>query len=104
MDAPMMVGGGAMRKRSIVAGCLLLVLPFLIAQKKPTESPAGITRTVLVEKARALESRGRPDMAAQLWQQVLLSEPNNPEALAGLARDYKLMVKADRATEMLNRL
>ena len=75
------------------AGAAVLAL----AQKKSSGRSAGSTRTVLVDKARVLESRGRPDMAAQLWQQILLSEPNNPEALAGLARDYKLMGNADRA-------
>ncbi len=43
-------------------------------------------------------------MAVQLWQQVLLSEPNNSEALAGLARDYKLMGAADKSDEALGRL
>jgi tetratricopeptide (TPR) repeat protein len=57
-----------------------------------------------VDKARALESRGRPDMAVQLWQQILLSDPNNTEALAGLARDYKLMGAADKSDEALDRL
>jgi tetratricopeptide (TPR) repeat protein len=43
-------------------------------------------------------------MAVQLWQQILLSEPNNPEALAGLAKDYKLMGDADKANRALDRL
>ena len=100
----MTVGRSAWRKTSIVVGCLLLALPLSFAQKRPAENSPGSTRSVLIDKARALESRGRPDMAAQLWQQILLSEPNNPEALAGLARDYKLMGNAARAGEMLDRL
>ena len=36
-------------------------------------------------------------MAVQLWQQILLSEPNNPEALAGVAKDYKLLGAAGKA-------
>ncbi len=47
---------------------------------------------------------GRPDMALQLWQQVLLSEPNNAEALAGVARDFKLMGKATQANSALDHL
>jgi tetratricopeptide (TPR) repeat protein len=43
-------------------------------------------------------------MAVQLWQQILLSEPNNTDALAGLARDYKLMGAADMAAGALDRL
>lgn len=61
-------------------------------------------RRILVDKAHALETRGRPDMAVQLWQQILLSEPNNVEALAGLARDYKLTGANDQANEALERL
>ncbi len=42
--------------------------------------------TQLLGKAHALEVRGRIDMAKQTWQQVLLVDPNNAEALAGMAR------------------
>ena len=100
----MRVGCRARRKLPVIAGCLLLALQAGLAQKKPSaESPEG-SRSALTEKARALESRGRPDMAVQLWQQILLSSPNNAEALAGLAKDYKLMGAADQANEALNRL
>jgi tetratricopeptide (TPR) repeat protein len=76
-----------------------------LGQKK-TPAPAGPekTRQILVTNAHALESRGRPDMAVQIWQQVLLSDPNNVEALAGLARDYKLTGQAAQADEALERL
>ena len=47
--------------------------------RRPTTQP-------LLDKARALEVRGRVDLAAQIWQQVLLGDPNNTEALGGLAR------------------
>ena len=76
--------------------------------KNPAESslhrPVQATRAILVEKARALESRGRPDMAVQLWQQILLSDPNNTEALAGLARDLQADGRVDQADETLDRL
>lgn len=76
-----------------------------LAQKKPAAAPPSQgARTSLVDKARVLESRGRPDMAVQLWQQILLSQPNNPEALAGLAKDYKLMGETDKASDALDRL
>jgi Flp pilus assembly protein TadD len=58
----------------------------------------------LLEKAQALEARGRMDMAAQTWQQVLLSDPNNTEALAGLARAAKLSGNNSLATTYLDRL
>ncbi len=87
----MSVGWGAWKASLIVAGCLVLTLPVIYAQKKSAPNSAEATRASLEAKARALEARGRPDMAAQEWQQILLSDPNNVEALAGLARDYKLM-------------
>lgn len=43
-------------------------------------------------------------MALQLWQQILLSDPNNIEAMEGLARDLKLMGSADLANQALDRL
>ncbi len=100
----MKVGCGAWIRGSAVAGCLLLALPLCLVQNAAAQSSASSARTVLVEKARAAESRGRPDLAVQLWQQILLADPNNAEALAGLARDYKLMGNADRASQTLDRL
>jgi tetratricopeptide (TPR) repeat protein len=90
----------------MVAGCLLLVMPVVCAQSKTKSaaSSADAVRAGLVAKAHALESRGRPDMAVQLWQQILLSTPNNTEALAGLARDYKLMGSSDLSNQTLDRL
>jgi tetratricopeptide (TPR) repeat protein len=43
-------------------------------------------------------------MALQLWQQILLSEPNNTEALGGAARDYKVLGDAQKSSELLGRL
>jgi tetratricopeptide (TPR) repeat protein len=44
------------------------------------------------------------DMAAQVWQQVLLANPNDTEALGGLARAYKLQGKPDVAQTYIDRL
>lgn len=103
MEAPMRVGWGVWGKISIIACCLFLALEPCLAQKTPSENPNS-ARSILIEKARALDARNRPDMAVQLWQQILLSDPNNAEALAGVARDYKLMGAADRANQALERL
>jgi predicted TPR repeat methyltransferase len=54
----------------------------------PQAAPAATQS--LLDKAHALEVRGRMDMAAQTWQQVLLADPNNTEALGGLARAARL--------------
>ena len=44
---------------------------------------------LLLSKARSLEARGRMDLAVQNWNQVLLLEPDQADALAGLARSAK---------------
>src|ERR1035438_9012155 len=80
MDAPMRAGCGAWNWASIIAGCLLLAVQLSLAQTKKPASTIEATRIVLIEKARALDVRGRPDMAVQLWQQILFSDPDNTEA------------------------
>jgi len=59
---------------------------------------------VLIDKAQALEARGRPDIAVQVWQQILLSDPNNPLALEGVARDYRLSGNSTASDEALDKL
>jgi tetratricopeptide (TPR) repeat protein len=104
MEARMTAGIGAWKACVLVVGCLLLALPITRAQKNSVASSAESARASLAEKAHALEARGRPDMAIQLWQQILLSAPNNTDALAGLAKDYKLIGSADLANQALDRL
>lgn len=100
----MSIGWRACRASLIVAGCLVLMVAAAFTPRKPVTRSTGAERARLAAKARALEARGRPDMAAQLWQQILLSDPQNTEALAGLARDYKLIGCADLSNQTLNRL
>jgi tetratricopeptide (TPR) repeat protein len=104
MDALMSVGCGALRKIGIAVGCLTLALQMGLAQKRPVAGAPDATRAILVEKAHALESRGRPDMAIQIWQQILLSDPRNTEALAGLAKDLKLIGSTEKSSDALERL
>jgi len=59
---------------------------------------------ILLDKARSLDTRGRLDLAAQNWQQVLLSDSRNTEALAGIARAYMSAGKPESARPYLNRL
>jgi len=83
----------------ILAIFSLAPLPaYLRAQtaESPTQS--------LLDKAHALEVRGRMDMAVQTWQQVLLADPVNVDALAGLARAAKLSGNAPLAGTYLDRL
>ncbi|MDE1178439.1 MAG: cellulose synthase subunit BcsC-related outer membrane protein [Edaphobacter sp.] len=87
--------------RAFLAAMLLGVgtLPVLLHAQA-----GGSATQVLLDKAHALETRGRLDMASQAWQQVLLSEPNNVEALAGLARSAKVSGNSALAGTYLDRL
>ncbi len=64
---------------------LLLGLTLSTSMSAQTRDGVGI----LLSKARSLEARGRMDLAAQSWNQVLLVNPNQTEALGGLARYAK---------------
>jgi tetratricopeptide (TPR) repeat protein len=101
--------------RRVAAACLTATILCCFAegqaaqnqsQKKGSAAAASPDRArqVLIANARALESRGRPDMAIQLWQQILLSDPNNLEALAGIARDYKLTGATKEGAAALDKL
>jgi len=104
----MRVRWGAWKALLLVAVCLLWTVPPAHAQKSSASvSPsvsADATRAGLAVKARDLEARGRADLALQIWQQILLSTPDNAEALAGLARDYKLTGDEQKAAVALLRL
>ena len=44
------------------------------------------------------------DMATQTWQQVLVTDPNNPDALGGLARAAKQQGNTSLSNTYLERL
>ena len=83
-----------------------IVFVLLIAGAATAQGQTLIERTrqTLISNAKSLEARGRPELAVQVWQQVLLSDAKNAEALAGVARDYKLMGKMDQAAAALDKL
>jgi cytochrome c-type biogenesis protein CcmH/NrfG len=58
----------------------LVFAPLATGLRAQTGEPATQS---LLDKAHALEVRGRMDMAAQTWQQVLLADPVNVDALFG---------------------
>jgi tetratricopeptide (TPR) repeat protein len=81
---------------------VLLVLALLVAGSAPSQTAGGVD--ILLAKARSLELRGRIDLAAQNWRKVLLVDPNQTEALAGLARSAKENGQADEERSYLDRL
>lgn len=81
---------------------------FILAAVLTVSVAAGQAQAVppdaLIAKARSLEARGRADLAAQAWQQVLLSDPNNAEALAELARYARQNGRVAESKAYLERL
>jgi tetratricopeptide (TPR) repeat protein len=85
--------------------CLTLAFSItLVAQTAQTVESRQNGVNILLGKARSLEARGRKDLAAQNWEQVLLVNPNQTEALAGLARVAKENGNADDQRTYLDRL
>ena len=86
--------------------CIRLVFLFLLSLSllaPPVPAQQGGV-DLLLSKARSLESRGRMDLAAQNWKQILLANPNQTEALAGLARYAKQSGNANEERAYLDRL
>jgi tetratricopeptide (TPR) repeat protein len=80
------------------------LLVIAVALLAPMMLAASGAVDLLLDKARSLEGRGRSDLAAQTWQQVLLADPNQAEALAGLARWAKQSGQPEEARKYLDRL
>jgi tetratricopeptide (TPR) repeat protein len=78
------------------------MLTLLLAASAVSQTQGGVD--ILLAKARSLESRGRVDLAAQNWRKVLLVDPNQTEALAGLARCAKQNGQTDEERSYLDRL
>jgi cellulose synthase operon protein C len=79
----------------------LFLVATLVAQ---TTRPAENGVSILLAKARSLEARGRTDLAAENWRQVLLVNPSQSEALAGLARVAKENGNTEEEHTYLDRL
>lgn len=94
--------------KRLVHSALLLFFAFALttlqAQTGSSAQPSQSGINILLGKARSLEARGRTDLAAQSWKQVLLVNPNQSEALAGLARVAKENGNADEERTYLERL
>ncbi|MGA7523262.1 MAG: cellulose synthase subunit BcsC-related outer membrane protein [Acidobacteriaceae bacterium] len=85
----------------------LLSVAFAVAVMLAAGLPArgqSAAEQALLQKAQTLEQSGHMDLAAQTWQQVLLSDPNNQEALAGLGRWAKLSGNDTEAEKYVQRL
>ena len=96
-----------MKTPALFAGSLRVVLTAALLTAQIL--PAGDLRAtnavdLLIQKARSLEARDREDLAAQVWHQVLVTSPNQPEALAALARWAKRSGRSEEANAYLAKL
>lgn len=73
------ISSGLMR-RALLASACTFVLP--AATAAAADSPAI---RILLDRAKTQAQGGHLDIAASTWKQVLVSDPNNMEALRGLA-------------------
>ncbi len=80
----------------------LLMLALVVPASAPSQTQGGVE--ILLAKSRSLEARGRVDLAVQNWRKVLLVNPDQPEALAGLARSAKQNGQVDEERSYLDRL
>ncbi len=80
------------------AVCALLIVPCVDMQAQSAVEKALFT------KAHSLESSGHLDMAAQTWEQILLMDASNKEALLGVARADMRLGKKQEAQRYLDRL
>ncbi len=87
-----------------LASVLIATVTVLIFSFARLAHAQSKTEQAVVEKARSLEGRGLTDLAAQTWQQVLLSQPDNTEALAALARAAKRQGNDAEAARYVQRL
>src|SRR5215831_10786978 len=86
------------------SSCSILFLTILLAGGLLTSAQTQEGVSILLGKARSLEARGRIDLASQNWRQILLVNPNQTEALAGLARSAKQNGDAEGERGYLDRL
>lgn len=81
---------------------LLLALLSIVSASVPCRAQGGVD--ILLAKARSLEARGRIDLAVQNWRRVLLVNPNQTEALAGMARNAKENGQTNEERTYLDRI
>ncbi|MFT4114262.1 cellulose synthase subunit BcsC-related outer membrane protein [Silvibacterium sp.] len=88
------------------ASRITLLAALLAASAAPAVAQSAAVR-ILLDRAHTQEQAGHGDLAAQTWQQVLLADPNNTEALAGLARWARRAgnnAQADKYVERLKQI
>ena len=81
---------------------ILAVCAFGIAISSHAQTQSAAEQ-VLLKRAASLATGGHLDMAVQTWQQVLLADGQNREALLGIAKADMQLGKTDEAMTYLDR-
>ncbi|HMD22234.1 MAG TPA: tetratricopeptide repeat protein, partial [Alloacidobacterium sp.] len=89
--------------RNVCRNLLLAAACALFGFALSAQAQSAVEKALLA-KAQSLAASGHLDMAAQTWQQVLLADPNNREALSGIAKADMQLGKTDEARMYLERL
>jgi cellulose synthase operon protein C len=93
-----MVKGTACEKLLLLASCALVIgYPGRLYGQSAAEK-------VLLAKAQSLVAHDHLDLAIQTWQQVLLSDPTQREALIGIAKAEIQLGKPEEAQKYTQRL
>ena len=92
------MSGKAYTRLLLMASCALAMG---LSNRLSAESPA---EKVLLAKAQSLQAHGHLELAIQAWQQVLLSDPTDREALLGIAKADMQLGKTEEAQKLAQRL
>lgn len=86
----------------IVRPTVVVLALWLMTAPARAQEPSGIER--LIESAEYWQERGRDDMAIDVWQRILASDPNNVRALSEICRHEIRRDDKERAEKCLERL
>src|ERR1700678_2006222 len=92
------LSGNACPKLLLLATCALAMG---LARPLSAQSTA---EKVLLSKAQSLVAHGHLELAVQTWQQVLLSDPTDRDALVGVAKADMQLGKTEEAQKYVQRL
>src|SRR6202453_350806 len=92
------MSGKAYPRLLLMASCALAMgLSNRLSAQSPVEK-------VLLAKAQSLQAHGHLELAIQAWQQVLLSDPTDREALLGIAKADMQLGKTEEAQKYVLKL
>jgi tetratricopeptide (TPR) repeat protein len=90
--------------RTICRNTLFAVFSVALLASPAALSAQSAAEKALLARAQSLAAGGHPDLAVQTWQQVLLADSDNREALSGIARADMRSGRAQEADKYLQRL